>query len=458
MLQNKWISLAVILMSPLLTVVDVYIVNMALPAIRAQFTAIDSHTELVISSYLVGYCVFLITGGRAGDFFGRKKMFLWSMLAFTVSSAMCGLAETIWQLILFRFIQGVSAAFMVPQTLTMIQIAFREPNERARAFGYYGVTLGIASIIGQFLGGYFVASNFIEESWRLIFLINVPLGIITLVLAWFSLQETKQKNEERFDLSGVLLLTVSLSALIYSLTTIPEIGFSVTLVSLLLSAFLLLFFFGRNQHKKTIRQLNPLLTTSLFKIRSFNLILVIALFFWGAHNSYLLMCAIQFQRVLHIDALTASRYFSFNGLGFLISSLIAFRFLAKYGIKLLIGGGILMILSIVLQLLTLDSKENIFLIPFFMFIYGLGQGTLLPSILNYALKKIPVEHAAAAGGVYVTVQQFSSALGISVIGSIFFFAIRNNYNGYVIAMSMAAIYLIVVVLSLHRLSKFKEAH
>lgn len=444
-------------MSPLLTVVDVYIINMALPAIQQQFKASDSHTALVVSAYLIGYCVFLITGGRAGDFYGRRRLFLLSMFFFTLGSVLCGLSQTIWQLIFFRFIQGVSAAFMVPQTLTMIQVTFREVKERNIAFGVYGIILGIASILGQFLGGYFVASTIIEESWRLIFFINLPIGLITLITGFFMLSETRQLHTGKFDISGVLLLTLSLSFLVYSITTMPEEGVSLFLITLLIAALKLLYIFGRNQYRKTIHNLNPLLSTSLFKVRSFNLILIIAVLFWGAHNSYLLMCAIHFQETLKIDALTSSQYFTLNGIGFLVSSLIAFRLLAKFGVKLLIVGGILMIISLILQLTTLNTSENTMYIPFYLFIYGLGQGTLLPSILNYALRKIPVEHAAAAAGVYVTVQQLSSALGISVIGGVFFFALRRNYNGYVIAMCIAVGYLLMVLITLHRLSKYKEA-
>jgi MFS family permease len=154
----------------------------------------DSNTELVISSYLLGYCVFLVTGGRAGDFYGRKKLFILGMLAFTITSALCGCAGTILELILFRFFQGVAAAFMIPQTLTIIQLTFREAKERNTAFGFFGITLGIASILGQFLGGYFVAHHYIEESWRLIFLINVPFGLLT-VLFLLRRNKPEQKRE-----------------------------------------------------------------------------------------------------------------------------------------------------------------------------------------------------------------------------------------------------------------------
>jgi MFS family permease len=162
---NKWFALALILTAPLLTIVDVYIINMAIPAIKNQYQTVDSLTELVISAYLVGYCVFLITGSRMGDYFGRKKTFLFGMLGFTLTSALCGWAVTIEQLIIFRFFQGISAALMVPQTLTIMQLTFTEAKERSIAFGLLGVAMGIASIIGQYLGGYFIGHAFIAESW-----------------------------------------------------------------------------------------------------------------------------------------------------------------------------------------------------------------------------------------------------------------------------------------------------
>jgi EmrB/QacA subfamily drug resistance transporter len=455
---NKWLALIIVLVAPLLSVIDVYIVNMALPEIKQQYLTSDSNTELVISSYLLGYCVFLVTGGRAGDFFGRKKIFIIGMLSFTITSALCGYADTIFQLILFRFFQGVAAAFMIPQTLTIIQVTFREAKERNLAFGFFGITLGIASILGQFLGGYFVAHHYIEESWRLIFLINVPFGLVTVVLSFFFLQETSLHRGGKFDMLGVLLLTIALGSLIYGLTLIPEQGFSILVLLLLFLSGILLFIFWKNQKRKTQQQTSPLMNTNLFKIKSFNLVLLVALFFFGAHNSYLLICAVQFQNTLHLDPYVASQYFTFNGIGFLMSSFIALKLLHKYGIKLLIIGCFLMIISLVLQVFTLGDPANVKYIPWFLLLYGLGQGTLLPSILNYALKKIPTDYAALAGGVYSTVQQFSSAFGISIIGSVFFYSLKQGLDGYSIAMSMAIVYLVFVALFLYRLSKLNTAN
>lgn len=455
--NNKWFALVIILIAPLLTVIDVYIINMALKAVKDQYQTTDSNTELVVSSYLIGYCVLLVIGGRMGDFFGRKKMYIIGMLAFTLTSALCGWSQTIYQLIIGRFFQGLSAAVMIPQTLALMQITFKETEDRNKAFGIFGIVLGIASILGQFLGGYFASQSWIPESWRLIFLINLPFGMITVVLASLFLTESKLSQEGRFDMLGVGLLTVALSTLIYSLTILPEHGLTWLIACLSMISAIFFYLFWKDQKQKSLANLNPLLNTKVFEIKSFNLVLLIVLCYFGAHNSFLMICSVQFQQILHIAPYTVSQYFTFNGIGFLIASLATLKLLPKYGVKLLILGCILMILSIAIQFLP-PSTAFISYIPVYLLLYGLGQGIVLPSILNYALKKIPVMYAALAGGVYYTVQQFSSALGVSVIGTIFFFSNKMGANGYFWGMLLIMICLVLVIGLLIKLSKFKNVN
>jgi MFS family permease len=440
---NKWFALALILTAPLLTIVDVYIINMAIPAIKKQYQTVDSLTELVISAYLVGYCVFLITGSRMGDYYGRKKIFLWGMVGFTLTSALCGWANTIEQLIIFRFFQGIAAALMVPQTLTIIQLTFTEAKERSIAFGLLGVAMGIASIIGQYLGGYFI---------------NIPLGVITLGLAFFFLAESKLDKIGRFDISGVVLLTIALGLLVYNLTIIPEQGLTLSIIVALIISLVFFYIFGKNQYQKTMKNANPLLNTNLFSIKSFNFILLIALFYFGAHNTFLMMSSIQWQQYLGLDVLQASHYYTFNGIGFLIGSFVALRTLSRYGINLLLIGCFLMIVSIGLQLFLLTDKANTPYIPYLLLFYGLGQGVVLPSISSYALRKIPPQYAALAAGVYSTVQQFSSAFGLSIIGSIYFYSLHAGWDGYKVGMTCVCSYLIAVIVLLYHLSTFTDVN
>jgi MFS family permease len=454
---NKWFALALILVAPLLTIVDVYVINMAVPAIKNQFQTTDSLTELVISAYLVGYCVSLITGSRLGDYLGRKRTFLMGMIGFTATSALCGWANSIEQLIVFRFFQGISAALMVPQTLTIMQLTFVQPKDRNIAFGLLGVAMGIASILGQFLGGYFIGSGFIDESWRLIFLVNIPMGVLTAALSFVFLTESKLEKAGRFDISGLVLLTFALSLLVYNLGIIPEQGLTIPIAFAFVISFIFFYLFAKNQILKTNRNANPLLNTDLFRVKSFNFVLLIVLFFFGAHNVYFMISSIQWQQNLGLPALEASRDYTFTGIGFLSASFFSLRFLQKYGIWLLLVGCFLMILSVVLQLILLTEKENIGYISYLSLLYGLGQGIVLPSILNYALRKIPPQFAATAAGVYSTVQQFSSAFGLSLIGSLYFVSKHLGYDNYKVGMVCITVYLLAVIFLLYRLSTFRDS-
>jgi MFS family permease len=380
------------------------------------------------------------------------------MLGFTFTSALCGWSATIEQLIIFRFFQGIAAALMVPQTLTIMQLTFTEAKERNIAFGLLGVAMGIASIIGQYLGGYFIGHAFIAESWRLIFLINIPLGILTLGLAFFFLTESKLDKIGRFDISGVALLTIALGLLVYNLTIIPEQGLTVPIVAALLVSLILFYIFSKNQYEKTLKNAQPLLNTALFSIKSFNFVLLIVLFYFGAHNTFFMMSSIQWQQYLGLDALEASSYYTFMGVGFLTASFIALRLLPRYGINLLLVGCFLMIVSVVMQLFLLTNKTNTAYIPYLLLLYGLGQGIVLPSILNFALRKIPPQYAALAAGVYSTVQQFSSAFGLSIIGSVYFYSVHADLNGYQVGMTCVLVYLICSIGLLYRLSTFRDVN
>ena len=145
---SPWLSLVIVLTAPLLSVIDVFIINVAIPSIKAGVHATDAQVQLVIAAYLLGYAAFLITGGRSGDHYGRKRTFFWGMIGFTFFSCLCGVSQTPDQLNLMRFLQGVSAAFMVPQAIAFIQVLFSDPNERSKAIGWFGIALGLASVVG----------------------------------------------------------------------------------------------------------------------------------------------------------------------------------------------------------------------------------------------------------------------------------------------------------------------
>ena len=432
-LQGKssfpWIILLIILMAPLITVIDVFIMNVSLPTIQSFFNASDAGVQGIIASYLVGYAVFLITGSRAGDYFGRKKIFIFGLTAFTIASALCGFAGTIPQLIFFRFLQGIAAGFAVPQTVTLIQLNFISDEHRSKALGFYGITLGIASILGQFLGGYFVSTHFMMiEGWRLIFLINVPIGALAVLLAAYFIPESKHSNKARFDMGGVVLLTAALSALIYPIIQGRELGWPLWTILMILFSVALLVAFVRYENKRISLNKDVLMPMQLFRIRSFNLGLGMVFFYFAVFSTFLLTCALFLQRGHHVSPFTSGCYFVILGVGFMISSHWSIKNAARYGNKVLYGAAGTVLTSFVAQFIWFNTALSPLVIMTAFIIYGLGAGVLVTSFLKIALKDVPKDQAGLASGIYSTIQQFSSALGISILGGVFFFTAEKSGN------------------------------
>ncbi|MBE8712765.1 MFS transporter [Sphingobacterium hungaricum] len=456
---NKWFALFVVLTAPLLYVIDIFIINVAIPTIKANLNASDAEIQLVIASYLLGSACFLITGGRAGDFLGKKKVFFWGMLAFTITSCICGLSQNATQLNVARFFQGVSSAFMVTQSISLIQVLFTNSKERAIAIGWYGITLSIAAIIGQVLGGYLAETHFVIEGWRLIFFINLPIGILSLLAIHFYLPETPKLEKVRFDYKGALYLTFGLACMIYALTEGRENGFPWWFYAMTLLTITFLLRFIIIQKTKLLNKQDPLIDISLFKLKDFKIGLFAVLFHFMLHTAYLLIVAVYLQSGLGISALACGMYFIPHAILFMISSVFAGKLLPKYGKRVLQLGLIIILISFVLQIIYFSQKDIPFVSMLFLGIYGLGNGLVLPFLLNVVLNNIEEKDAGAASGIFSTFQQTASALGISIIGGIFYSILESDHfkNDYLLALqiglSAGVICLFIVWFMLSKLPK-----
>ncbi len=426
--KNKWLELIIVLSAPLLSVIDVFIINIAIPTIKKGIHATDGEMQFVIAGYLLGYAAFLITGGRAGDHFGRKKVFFWGMFAFTVASCLCGLSQSALQLNVTRFFQGLSASFMVPQTIAFIQILFTDTKERAKAFGLYGITLGTAAAIGQVLGGYLSDTHWMIEGWRLVFFINLPIGIVTLWATYKYVNETEKHHNTQFDYSGILILTLALFSLIYPLIQGREAGWPLWSFGLLILSVILFAFFIYNQKQKLSRNQNPLIDVRLFKIKDFNIGLLAVLFHFMLHTAYLLLSAVYLQNGLGISALDSGLYFIVPGILFVVSSVMASRLIVKYGKRVLQVGVVILAIAFYSQMTLWKPGISMGLVIGLMGTWGFGNGLVLPSLLNIALKNVPSQYAGGAAGIYSTFQQTASALGVSVIGGIFFYFSKEGWQ------------------------------
>lgn len=460
--NRKWLSLAIVLSAPLLSVIDVFIVNIAIPTIKHSLQSTDAQIQLIMAGYLLGYACFMITGGRAGDYYGRKKVFFWSMLAFGITSCFCGLAQTPDQLNLFRFLQGISASFMAPQTVSYIQVLFEDHRERTKAIGFYGMTLGIAAIAGQFLGGYFSSGHFFVPGWRLIFLINIPVCILALFAVSKYLPETTANKDGRFDFQGTILLTLGLAAFIYPLVQGPELGWPFWCILLLLLSVVLLSVFIRNQRKKSLFKQSPLIDMSLFSLKEFNLgILAVACYFIF-HTSYMFITTLHFQETLQFSPMNTGLCFIFFGVGFTSSSLLSIKLVIRFGKKALQAGVLLMVLMMLVQSVLLTENIGVLQIDVLLILQGFGMGLVLPSLLNFALRSVPVHFTGAASGVYSTTQQIASAIGIALVGGIYFHIAESSgthsakIQSYQLSMYTDIGFLLLLGLALYLLPDIKK--
>ncbi|MCW2464026.1 MFS transporter [Elizabethkingia anophelis] len=415
-------------MSIFLAVIDLFVVNVAVPSIKESLNGTNSGAMFIIVAYVMGYASFLITGSIAGNRWGKKKVYAWGMLLFTVFSLFCSIAQNTFQLNIFRFFQGVSAAFMVPQGVGMIPYVFPDFKDRTKAFGIYGSIAGAASVIGQFLGGLLPELNIWGiEGWRLIFIINIPLGGTAFVLSILKLKELPVIKQKSFDIFGLLLLTAFLITLIYPLIVGGESHWPFWSIAMLIFSLLLLFIFYLYE-KYRLAKLNPvLIDVNLFSLKEFNIGILAAVFYYIAQDSYFFLNAIYLQSHLNLSSVHVGKMFVLQGIGYFMASLFSVRFVIKYDYKVMLGGSCIMILALMLHICYFTTEHiNNILIYFILFLYGIGCGTMLPSMMTMALRKISSNLTASASGVYLTVQQISIALGVSIIGGIFFHLLGQN--------------------------------
>src|SRR5713101_3493926 len=266
--RRRWLILGVVLVGSFMAILDVFIVTQGLPSIRTTLGAGVSDLELVVSAYSLVYAVFLITGGRLGDILDRKRIFLFGMTVFTVASALAGYAPSAPFLVGARALQGLGAALMYPQVLSIIQVTFKG-SERALALGVFAAISGIGAITGNILGGFLIQLNIGGLAWRPIFLVNVPIGIFGILVGSLVLRPSRSERPPRLDLLGVGLITLFLVSLVLPLSQGQQLGWPLWTVMLLVLAFPILGLFILHERRLTDKEQDQLIDLSLFRHRSF---------------------------------------------------------------------------------------------------------------------------------------------------------------------------------------------
>lgn len=448
---RRWWALAVVLAATFMALLDSFIVNVAIPSIQSDLRASASDIQFILAGYTLVYAVLLITGSRLGDMFGRKRLFLTGMLGFVVASALCGVAPSAPFLILFRVLQGVTAAAMMPQVLAMIQVSFPE-NEKAKAIGLYGATIGIATVSGQLLGGYLISQNLFDLGWRSVFLVNVPIGVAALLAGIPLLQESRNPAARRLDLAGALLLTASLLALAFPLVQGREAGWPVWSFILLTCFPVGLTLFIIYERKILENGKSPLLAPSLFRDRSFSLGISLILVFYAIASALFFTLAVMLQQGFGYSALTSGLTYLPLGIGFFLASLASPKLVSKFRPAVLLVGAIITVggIGYTLEIVHHDGGHLVWMALWpSLFVIGVGQGACAAPLIGTILSKVRQANIGAASGVLTTATQLSTALGVCFVGIFFYRALNisdlpGTHARYAHAFTVALVFVLIL--------------
>src|SRR5712691_3827806 len=291
---RRSLTLVILLLAGFMNLLDVSIVNIAIPSIQRDLHASYADVQWALAGYTLAYALVLITGGRLGDTFGRKRMFLIGVSGFTIMSALCGAAQSPGQLIAFRVVQGAMGAIMVPQVLAVIQVIF-PPRERIKALAGFGVTAGLGTVSGPLLGGLLIQHNLFGLGWRTIFLINVPVGILAVIASAVLVRESRSPRPPKLDPVGVGLISAALLLLLYPLVQGRQLGWpGWTFVSMAASVPVSALFVGY-ERVKARRDGSPLVQLRLFGQRAFSVGIAIAMTFFLGVTSFALVLTLFLQ-------------------------------------------------------------------------------------------------------------------------------------------------------------------
>jgi EmrB/QacA subfamily drug resistance transporter len=417
--SRRWLAFAVVIAAAFMDLLDSTIVNVAIPTIQKDLGTSYAQIEWVITAYALGFAASLITGGRLGDAFGRKRVFLVGVAGFTAASVLCGAAEGGGMLIAARALQGVMAGVMIPQVLAFVQVLFRR-EERNKAFGIYGASVGMAAVAGPIVSGVLLHFDVAGLGWRPIFLLNLPIGIAALAAAAALLPESRSEDRPGLDLVGVGLVTAALLALVYPLIQGRQAGWPWWSFALLAVSLPLLGAFGLWERRRGAKALVPL---RLFRMRAFSAGLAANVALFSGVLAFFIVYTVYLQLGLGWTPLhTALAGFSFP-IGTTVGAGVSIALAPKLGRLVLVAGTVIFTVGVGVAAVVLDAAGaglQTWELLGVMALCGLGMGVGVPPLFDIVLAGVDTRDAGSASGVLNTAQQVGGAVGISVIGVVLF--------------------------------------
>ena len=434
---RRWLAAIVMIVGALMDMIDVTIVNVALPTIRRDLHASATQLEWVVSAYMLAFAAALIIAGNLGDLFGRKKVFLCGVAVFGLASLAAGLSGSGAELIAARVVQGTAAATMAPQVLATFRAVF-SGAERGKAFSIYGAMLGFASAVGLLLGGVLTEANLFGWSWRTVFFVNVPVAACALIAGLRFVPETRDPGARRPDVPGAVLLAGSLVAIVYPLLEGRQLGWPAWVWVLLAGGVAGLGVLGLLEARRAGWRADgpaPLLRAGLFRAPAFAAGLGVQLAFAAGLQGYFLALALWLQSGEHFSPLKAGLTAVAFSVGSFIGAPVAVPLARRYGRLVLAIGGVLMaagIAGVSLAVSHIGVNGSPWPVVPGLVVCGAGLALLIIPLVNVVLAAVPVEAAGGASGLFSTAQQLGGAVGVALLGTVFF----GYLNGHSFGASM----------------------
>ncbi|MFE9452461.1 MFS transporter [Streptomyces sp. NPDC006739] len=421
--RRRWFALAIVMTAAFMDLVDVTIVNIAIPSIQKDAGASFSQIQWITAGYALAFAAGLITGGRLGDIHGRRRLFLVGIGGFTLASALCGFAANPEMLVASRILQGGMAAMMVPQVLSIVHATF-PPHERGKVFGLFGAIVGLGAVSGPLLGALLTEWNLFGLQWRPIFLINLPVGVVAFLLGRRFITESKAPRALKLDLVGVALVTLGLLMLLYPLTRGRELGWPLWGYVSMAGALVVFAALVAYERRKAARDGSPLVELSLFRVKSFAAGIAVQTVFGVALGVFFLVWTLYMQIGLGWSPLRAG----LTGVPFSIAVSVAAgmsvqKLVPRFGRKVLQAGALVMGAGVLIYLAEarhygLGIASWQMALP--LVVMGAGMGLIVAPLTDAVLSDVPREHAGSASGLINTVQQMGNALGLGLVSVVFF--------------------------------------
>ncbi|WP_375451865.1 DHA2 family efflux MFS transporter permease subunit [uncultured Devosia sp.] len=426
---RRWLALFVLLIANFMNLIDVTIVNVALPSMRDGLGATDSQIEWVIAAYIMAFALALLPFGRLGDILGRTKLFLWGVGAFTLASGLCGLAPNIEFLIGARVIQGLAGAMMTPQVLAIATVTF-PPQERGQAFSLFGLSAGLASVCGPILGGVLISGHLFGLDWQPIFLVNIPIGIAAVIAGWFLIPRLPGHSALRNDYVGIALFGLGIVAIVFPIVEGRAYGWAPWTFAMMAAGLVLLVLFVFWTRARAARDQSQLLNFDLITNRQFMFGAFVMTVFASGIPGMFMVISLLLQGGFAFSPLQSGLTNTPFSVGVLIASLIAGRFGSSFLRSRLAASGALLVIGIGWLHFYIDGVTDsidhwAFLPP--LLIAGVGLGLGFSALFQLVLANVPPRDAGAGSGALQAFQQVGGALGVALIGQIFFTNLGNGF-------------------------------